>query len=139
VPSTIGALRRALVLMLTAGVLVMHTTGAPTSEHLTLASATASMVMPFDQQHEAVSAPVQDGALRAGASRLPTHHHPAACGGGAVCRAALFHTGPFLIPESAAALKDNGGPSDDIRPLSPLIVGVAGPPPRRPQLQVWRC
>lgn len=138
-PSIIGALRRALVLMLTAGVLVMHTTGAPTSQHLALASATASMAVPFDQRPAAVSAQVQDGAFHVGASRLPTHHQPAACGGGAICRAALFHTGPLLIRASASALQDKAGPSDGIRPLSPLTVGVAGPPPERPQLQVWRC
>jgi hypothetical protein len=134
VPSIIGVLRRALVLLLTAGVLVMHTTGAPTLQHLALASGTASMVMPFDPQQAAVSAP-----MPVGASRLPGHHMPAACGGGAICRAALFHTGPFLAPASAASLQAKAGPSDDMRPLSPLTVCVAGPPSERPQLQVWRC
>jgi hypothetical protein len=129
-------LRRTVVLLLAVGVLLMHAQAAgssPASQAVAKVHS-AAMVMQVQPPHEA-----SPTLPRMRTSRSPSPSMPAGCSGGAVCRAVLATSGLHLLPAVAAVLPDTPTARFKVRPIAVCQREVAGPPPTRSRLQVWRC
>lgn len=149
----VAVLRSSVLLLLTVGVLLMHTDGtaAAMSGHgrtnetaMAIAMAMAGMAVTGSGAAVDVAAGSRGHATAAdlsGPSSPAPGDSPSACGGRPVCRAVLADPHALVLPVGLAAVLPTDGATDPYLARAPN----AGhrrtqlPPPSRERLQVWRC
>ena len=126
--------RRAVVLLLAVGVLVMH---ASNPEPVTQASPSTAMAAMAGHgfAHDVMVAAEPGPAV----TRTQGPVRPAGCAGGTVCRAGLGAPTKHLLPPSASLVSGEATHPGCTAATSSRDAGTDRPPPTRARLQVWRC